>query len=452
MRGIIKGIMKLSLVISLFSVLITNVFGFEQCHATYYLDGSLHIPSIKVPGLSDTQLYEAGMKLLTPITDPLQFIVTDVAPVTTMVLAEYHAWHGLPSHTQAPYDSRDPDVISKHIQKAKDMGIDGFVVDWYGHKNEVANDNDREFIDQATTELMRQAEEKNFRVALMYDERTVSQAKLETSKYMDQVQSDLNYAQKYFSSPAYMHIDGYPALFIFSYSDVDPFIDWLKVRNELGTPITLIDNDPNPDDLSHDNAFDGFYAWVQAEWDSDGKKWGEGYLNWFYSTMNGGLYAKKVMVGGVWPGFDDLLASWGKNRYISRQNRRIYDKTMALAEEYNVPIVMIDTWNDFEEGTDIEFGVEMIADMEDHDPELSVRSSPVEVKWDTNRGKAVLQVYKNGNLIYDQNHSSGVLIALESRSKYELKIWVSGSPTPIAKWIKIRSQDPIPNTSPIIVD
>ncbi|OAD20912.1 lipoprotein, partial [Candidatus Thiomargarita nelsonii] len=201
-----------------------------------------------------------------------------------------------------------------------------------------------------------------------------------------------SYAQKYFSSPAYLHINGHPALFIFPYNAVDQFIDWPKVRNELSTQITLIDKDPNPDDLAHDNAFDGFYAWVQAtngNWATDGKEWGEAYLNWFYSTMNSGPYQNKVTVGGVWPGFDDLLASsWGKNRYISRQNGRTYDKTMELAEKYNVPIVMIATWNDFEEGSDIEFGVEMIVDMES-EPELLVRSSPFEVKWD--RGKAVFQ-------------------------------------------------------------
>jgi hypothetical protein len=374
----------------------------------------------------------------------------------TIVLAEYQAWHGLSSHSPTPYDSRDPDVISKHIQKAKDMGIHGFVINWYGYKDGVANDEEREFMDQVTAELIRQAEEKEFRITLMYDEGAVLNAKLETFEYTSRVRSDLNYAQKYFSSPAYLRINGYPSLFIFPYDDesnpVDRFIDWPQVRNELSTKITLIDEDPNPNDSDHDDNFDGFYAWVQAtsgKWDTDGKEWGEEYLNWFYSTMNSEPYANKVTVGGVWPGFDDRLASWGKNRYMSRQKRQIYDKTMALAKEYDVPIVMIATWNDFEEGTDIEFGVEMIVDMEDPYPELLVRSSPVEVKWDPNRGDAVLQVYKDGEMIHNQNHSSGVLIALESGSKYELKIWVSGAPTPIAKWIKIRSQDPIPNTSPI---
>ncbi len=389
---------KLNLVIVLYSVLVASVFGFAPC---------------------------------------------DYNP---MVLAEFHAWHGLASHTNTPYDSRNVDIISGQIQKAKDMGIDGFVVNWYGNKDGLANDNDREFIDQATGELVKQAEENNFLIALMYDEGTLSQAGLETTQYMGRVQSDLSYAKKYFSSPAYLYINGYPALFTFSYTEADKHIDWLKVRNELGIPVTLLDNDPYPDELIRDNNFDGFYAWVYAQWDINGKEWGESHLNWFYLTMAEGIYSRKIMIGGVWPGFDDLLAPWGDQRYMARQDGLIYNKTWALAEQNNAPIVMIATWNDFEEGTDIEFGAQMIVDMEDPDPALLVRSSPIIVTWDLSRGEAVLQVYKDGDIIYDKRRLAGVLIELESATEYEFKIWVTGSSTPISKWIKTRSNDPIVDT------
>lgn len=64
------------------------------------------------------------------------------AQCSLMVLAEYQAWHGLPSHYQAwegwsllsnqcPYYSSDPNVITRHIQEAKKKGINGFVVDCY---------------------------------------------------------------------------------------------------------------------------------------------------------------------------------------------------------------------------------------------------------------------------------------------------------------------------------
>jgi hypothetical protein len=66
-----------------------------------------------------------------------------------MILAAYQAWFGLPSHLPV-YKLCEPDLTScdsallaRQIQKAKGMGIAGFVVDWYGPKAGVANDLDR---------------------------------------------------------------------------------------------------------------------------------------------------------------------------------------------------------------------------------------------------------------------------------------------------------------------
>ncbi len=423
-----RGFIKSSLVIGLFFVPITNVIGIEQCTTS------------------------ASMKVSTSIPD------------TPVVLAAYQAWHGLcDDHNATPYDSQDPDVISKQIQKAKALGIDGFVVDWYGKSegNKVDNEKEREFVDQATAELFKQAEESNFKVALMYDEGTILKAHSDIEpntelnieqqvRIREQVQSDLSYAEKFYSSPAYLRINHDPALFIFSYEAVDKYIDWKKVQSELDIDITLLDKDPNTDadKQSRNNDFDGFYAWVYADWDAVGKEWGEGHLTWFYSTMTDGIYANKTMIGGVWAGFDDLLAPWGEHRYISRQNGAVYDKTWDLAVKNSAKYVLIGTWNDFEEGTDIEFGVEMIVDMEDPDPDLLVRSSPIEIVWNPSRGKAQLKVYEAGIPICEEQISSGAFLSLESGAEYEVKIWVPGSVDPIGKWIKIRSQDPRPSPLP----
>lgn len=405
-----KMVMKLSLAVGLLAVLI-NFLGNEQCHAA----------------------------------DP---------PV---LLAEYQAWFDSSSppamsHIQV-YNSQSPAIITKQIQKAKAMGIAGFVVDWYGPKaGTLLNNNDRDFIDKATDELIKQAELQGFKIALLYDEGAVfkDNAGLTEAHYMTQLQSDLNYAKKYFSSSAYLNINGYPAMFVFPYDAVDSYIDWNAVKNGLGTTITWIDKNPNPDTLAHDNLFDGFYAWVQPNnwehWDVYGKDWGEKYLEWFYSTMKSGNYVNKVMVGGVWPGFDDLLAPWGKHRFISRQNGLVYQKTMALAQQNNSPYILIGTWNDFEEGTDIEFGVDMTINMEDNEnfyQDILVRSSPFKVEWNPSRGALSLQVYKDGNLIFDQKRLSGSSITLASGGDYAVKLWISDSPTDaIIKKVKIRSQDP----------
>ncbi len=277
-----------------------------------------------------------------------------------LTLAAYQAWFGLDSHIKPPpYTSTDTTVISGHITTALARGIDGFVVDWYGPEAGVSNDVDRKFIDEVTAKLLQQSGERGYYIALMYDEGTVSAAETLTTAYTTRVISDLLYARQYFTMPAYLHIDEYPALFVFPYDAVDPYIGWTEVRNQLGITVALFDKDPKPADSAHDAHFDGFYAWVQptGQWSEYGTEWGEGYLMWFYDTMANSAYTNKVTIGGVWPGFDDTLASWGSGRYMWRRCGQTWHDTSRITAQYNPPIVMISTWNDFEEGTDIENGV-----------------------------------------------------------------------------------------------
>ncbi len=132
-----------------------------------------------------------------------------------LVLAEYHVWHGLPSHSEAfsgafwlphsrPYDSRDPAVVKRHIRWAKKAEIDGFVVDWYGPADGGPKSDERAFMDEATQTLLDKAAARGFCVALLYDEGTVLQAELSPAEYEARVISDLTYAESYFGSSAYL--------------------------------------------------------------------------------------------------------------------------------------------------------------------------------------------------------------------------------------------------------
>jgi hypothetical protein len=383
-----------------------------------------------------------------------------------LVLAEYHVWHGLPSHSaafagatwlpaQRAYDSRDPAIIAAHIADAKRRGIAGFVVNWYGQRAGVANDEDRAFMDQATRTLLRMAEAMRFKVALIYDEGTVSLAETQPGRYQARVVRDLRYARHtYFASPAYLRLRGRPALFVFPYSDVDPSIDWARVRTALRRRVTLIGKGPNPETPLRDREWDGFYAWVgpsAAGWDPDGMEWGEGYLHWFYDTMRSPAYRRKLTVGGVWPGFDDSLAPWGSHRFMSRQGTFVYDETWRMAHDAGAPVIMVATYNDMEEGTDIEQGVEMDVDMEATQPEILLRSTPLRVTWDGARGDLPLQVYRDGELIFDETCPAGTYLSLESGQAYEIKVWLP-SGTPLARTVKIRREDPVPGVDPIGVE
>src|SRR5256885_6971037 len=107
--------------------------------------------------------------------------------------------------------------------------------------------------------------------------------------------------------------------------------------------------------------FAGLYAWVQPGtkgWTPDGSNWGEQYLDEFYKNMRN-KHPDKIAVGAAWPGFDDSGAKWGLNRHMQARCGQTFEDTLHLYNRYfdaahPLPFVMIETWNDYEEGTAIE--------------------------------------------------------------------------------------------------
>jgi hypothetical protein len=89
---------------------------------------------------------------------------------------------------------------------------------------------------------------------------------------------------------------------------------------------------------------------------------GEDYLLDFYRTMQT-KYPNKIAVGAAWAGFDDRKASWGLGRYMSQRCGATFADTMKLHQEYYpedkpLPFLLVATWNDYEENTAIERGLE----------------------------------------------------------------------------------------------
>ncbi|MEP6755706.1 MAG: endo-1,3-alpha-glucanase family glycosylhydrolase [Chthonomonadales bacterium] len=270
-----------------------------------------------------------------------------------MKLALYEAWFGLPSHIAVGYSSKDPENIRSQIDHAKRLGIAGFVVDWYGNREP--------FIDQSYEVLQKVASKNKFQVAMMYDESDTEEGAT------DLVLADLTYFHERYllsNSPgheAYLTYEGRPVIFVFPHGH---HTDWAQVRaavNKWSSPPWLIqENLPGP----HPEAFDGFYPWINPGpdgWASDGRNWGDRYLKDFYKNM-AERYSDKIVVGGVWPGFDDSKASWSLNRRISDRCGQTYREGMDLWKQYFpagqvIPFMLIQTWNDYEEGSQIETGI-----------------------------------------------------------------------------------------------
>jgi hypothetical protein len=276
------------------------------------------------------------------------------APGNPRILADYQPWFGDPDHIDVGYNSQDPSVLRKQIESARNMGIDAFVVDWYGSR--------RPFLDRTTTLLARIASEQHFHIALMYDE-TQDDNGHATDDALDAM--DLAY-RKYIgpgapARDAYLLYRGRPVIFVFPKRG---HTDWDQVRqfvNQWESPPILLYEDDPPAQFT--KAFDGEYAWVdpgRKGWTPDGQAWGEDYLRNFYSKMRS--HPNEVTVGGVWPGFNDARASWSLNRHIDARCGKTFEDTLRVFDENNdsshpIPFILIATWNDYEEGTAIEQGL-----------------------------------------------------------------------------------------------
>ncbi len=266
------------------------------------------------------------------------------------VLAVYEPWFGHPSHISVGYSSQDPVVIRKQMDEAKSMGISGFVVDWYG---------DREpFLDHSYTLIQSIAPEKQFKVAMMYDE-----TQTKNGQSTDDTLAAFDRFRRTYLAPnapgreAYLTYNGRPMIFIFPKSTET---DWNRVRAETDRwdppPLLIYEDRSTP----YASVFDGFYAWVnpgKKGFASDGSNWGEDYLRGFYQRMQS-KYPDKIAVGAAWAGFDDSKASWSLNRHISQRCGRTFADTLRISREYSpLPFLLIATWNDYEEGTAIERGL-----------------------------------------------------------------------------------------------
>ena len=277
------------------------------------------------------------------------------AQSSTHMLAVYEPWWGHPNHISVGYSSSDPAVVQRQIDQAKTLGISGFVVDWYG---------DREpLLDRNYALLQKTAAERNFQVAMMYDESSGQDGAPAT----EQTLQELEEFRKAYLAPnspgrtAYLTYNGHPVIFVFP---KEGHTDWARVHAQLQTW------DPSPVLISeypgsqYATAFDGLYAWINPGpkgWAADGSRWGGDYLREFYQKMQT-KYPDKIAVGAAWAGFDDSKAAWGLNRHMSQRCGETLKDTLQISHEYAadrpLPFLLIATWNDYEEGSAIERGLQ----------------------------------------------------------------------------------------------
>ena len=267
---------------------------------------------------------------------------TDTPESAVPVLAYYYIWFDTQSWDRAKtdypllgrYSSDDADIMRQHIQWAKSAGIDGFIVSWKG----------TEKLNRRLDQLVRIAEEENFKLAIIYEGLDFDRNPLPP----EQVDADLNYfVQHYVDKPVF-------DLF------KKPMVIW------SGTWKYSVDEIKNVTETKRDNIFilaseknvEGYQRLADFV-DGDAYYWSSvnpdthpGHLDKL--TAMGEAIHKN---GGIWiapaaPGFDARLV--GGNSVVDRKDGQTLKTELNTALQSLPDAIGLISWNEFSENSHIE--------------------------------------------------------------------------------------------------
>jgi hypothetical protein len=264
-----------------------------------------------------------------------------------------------------PYDTSHPDVLEYHVLLMKLSGIDGIMLEWFGTYDIY----DSLIINKHAEKLTEYLEKAGLKVIICYEDRFVEEA-LDmnlASTINEKLLTDFLYLEdNYFNREIYYKHNGNPVFVVFGPMYVYDYSYWTNMfagltMDPIYIPLWNFYN-TSPDYSS----IAGEHAWCVPN-KVDGLTNEEvlgnpvyadislSYLKDFYNRMINDN--KEIIVGSAYPGFWDFweeggaFPSYGAIPYNSGQT---FQDTLEACSTYNPDILQIVTWNDFQEGTQIE--------------------------------------------------------------------------------------------------
>lgn len=262
-------------------------------------------------------------------------------PPGTKLLANYMGWfNGADGkkHAANVCQSDDPRTIRAQVLAAHAIGIDGFVVDWYG-----PDPTDSAKPTNAATLLLAAAcNAVGMEFSIMFDKGGFQYAldkKTALAAGMQYIR------QKFFTMSNYTKLNGKPLLWEFAWSNQGMNVsDFAKANPD----VAVVSQNASP------AACAGSYAWVNGFGTPDAP---QKYME-FYLTRN-----DPVMIPCLFDSFDDhdpiktTRSRWGGAARIiapGQWQMCIDEINKAVASGKKFPIMQICTWNDYDERTELE--------------------------------------------------------------------------------------------------
>jgi hypothetical protein len=278
-------------------------------------------------------------------------------------------WHGYDTNkheifgaqrypVKGPYSSHELDVLNSHIDQAKAHGVTGFLVSWFGTGEWESWNN------KTLALLLDLAEKKDFKIAIHWEI-----APGEGQGQIDRAVSELSWALKeYGRRKAFLKVDSKPV--IFPYNDIMlkvPVASWPKiiegVRARAGDFIVMADG--HQDHYAY--LFDGIHSYwldgVPFELEhhlttdklGDLRAW---VARYYQKGVKIARQQSRISCLTVAPGSDQRKAykfDWIMDRLDGQTYRTMWEEAIKAKPDW----VIITSWNEWPEGTEIEPSLEL---------------------------------------------------------------------------------------------
>jgi len=300
------------------------------------------------------------------------------------LICEYQPWFGSSNHKSVGYNENSPATVASQNSFMLAEGCDINLVDYYG-----SLDAKQSFNLTTTNAVFADLNGRAgypLKFGIMEDKGalkstcpTSGQTESATVTCLQNaLTTEMDYINTHYAkSPAYWTDAGQPVVAYFggkvdwpilTSADWDSIWSTVKAHTDTySTPFKYIFQFG----AFTANAYDGGrYGWLQPPAYSSTQQfwWGSNsrasplYLDNLYSA--GLNHPSQLTIGSLYKGFDDSSASWSANRVIAQQCGQVLLKTANEISKYfgganpQIPYVQVITWNDYEEGTATEEGID----------------------------------------------------------------------------------------------
>jgi hypothetical protein len=278
------------------------------------------------------------------------------------VLAHFYPWYttdtwGSPEFADRPqplYSTDSPSDLRAEASMARGAGIDTFVVSWTGHET------DGGLHDRRLQLVLDAAQATGITAAALTETFYANRDNVSGEPVDPQVMLNwlTDIVDQFGSHPAYLRIDNRPAVFVYSASlfDMPTWADILGRLRATGRDLLLVG------DFFHSRlieVLDGEYQYSNVTLTPDGVRQNDLIESLRARTFNlltvGGR--RRVWIASVAPGYDDTrIVERPTHLTVDRQNGAVYDAQWSAAVDTGADWVIVTSWNEWYENTEIEPG------------------------------------------------------------------------------------------------